>query len=431
MSNIHDQIANRRHFLRFLASTPLLAGTGVIPFLTERLLSASQLPNELITAAEQALNVFDFEPVAKTKMVPAHYGYTVSGTDGNETLLANREGFKQFQIRARRLIDVRNTDTSTNIFGIPWKTPIGLSPIGGQRKFDPDGELAVARAARSGEHTQILSTQTNNSVEDVTAARGAPIWYQLYPSNYWHITESLVKRAEQAGCPVVAVTVDRQAPRNSETFERYVRADTTNCSSCHSIGGRAAPQGVPPAVRLRDRAMYRGIDLSGIESTRASGLTWDFVERLKAATSMRVVLKGIVTSEDAANCLQHGVDGIIVSNHGGRAEASGRSTIESLPEVVAAIDGRIPVLIDSGFRRGTDIFKALALGADAVCVGRPYVWGLGAFGQAGVEQVLNILRTEFRRVMQEAGVTSVAQINSSYIARVEGWRYIREERENR
>ncbi len=132
---------------------------------------------------------------------------------------------------------------------------------------------------------------------------------------------------------------------------------------------------------------------------------------------MRVVLKGIVTAEDATLCLQHGVDGIIVSNHGGRAEASGRSTIESLPEIVSAVNGRIPVLVDGGFRRGTDIFKALALGADGICVGRPYVWGLGAFGQVGVEQVLSILRTEFRRVMQEAGVTSVSQIDSSYVLR--------------
>tara|TARA_B100000029_G_C17250448_1_gene842543 strand:- start:286 stop:780 length:495 start_codon:yes stop_codon:yes gene_type:complete len=164
--------------------------------------------------------------------------------------------------------------------------------------------------------------------------------------------------------------------------------------------------------------MWTDIDLSGVDSTQASGLTWDFVERLKSITSMQVVLKGIVTAQDARLCLQHGVDGVIVSNHGGRSEASGRSTIESLPEVVAAVGGQIPVLVDGGFRRGSDIFKALALGADAVCVGRPYVYGLGAFGQAGVEKVLSILRAEFRRVMQEAGVVSIGQINADFIERV-------------
>ena len=190
-----------------------------------------------------------------------------------------------------------------------------------------------------------------------------------------------------------------------------MRSDSTDCSQCHL-------ENATTQERLRDRAMWTGIDLAGVESTQASGLTWDFVERLKSITTMQVMLKGIVTAEDARLCLQHGVDGIIVSNHGGRSEASGRSTIESLPEIGGAVGGRIPILIDGGFRRGSDIFKALALGADAVCVGRPYVFGLGAFGEAGVEKVLSILRTEFRRVMMEAGVTSVAQINSDYIEQV-------------
>ena len=409
MSANDGSAESRRQFLRFLASTPVLAGTGLIPYFASTLASGQEMPADLIRAAEDALNVFAFEPVAKDRMLPVHYGYTASGTDDEETLLANREGFQKFRLRVRRLIDIRNIDMSTEVFGQRLDNPIMLAPVGGQGKYNVEGEVASARAARAGGHTQILSTATSQTVEDVTAARGAPIWFQLYPSNYWHVAEALAKRAEQAGCPVVAVTVDRAAPRNMETLERFRRSDTTNCDACHTFG--------PPAVRLRDRAMYRGIDLDGIESLQASGLTWDFVGRLKSATSMRVMLKGIVTAEDAALCLQYGVDGIIVSNHGGRSEASGRSTIESLPEIVAAVNGRIPIIIDGGFRRGSDIFKALALGANAVCIGRPYVWGLGAFGQPGVERVLAILRTEFERVMKECGVTSIAQINSSYIER--------------
>jgi isopentenyl diphosphate isomerase/L-lactate dehydrogenase-like FMN-dependent dehydrogenase len=412
MSDFYDSIEDRRQFLRFLTGTPLLAGSGALSFLAQEVWGAEELTDELITAAEDALNVFDFHPVARNNLSPAHYGYTVSGTDGDETLLANREGFKRFRLRVRRLVDIRNADTSTEIFGTRWESPIALAPVGGQKKYHPEGEVAVARAARQGAHTQILSTATSSAVEDVNAARGAPVWYQLYPTNYWHVAEAMVKRVEQAGCPVVAVTVDRASPRNMETFTRYVRADTADCSACH------AEDGASPAERLKDRAMYQGIDLSEVMSTQANGLTWDFVERLKSTTSMKVVLKGIVTSQDAALCLQHGVDGIIVSNHGGRSEASGRSTIESLPEITAAVAGRIPVIIDSGFRRGTDIFKALALGADAVCVGRPYIWGLSSFGQAGVEKAMALLRTEFRRVMMEAGVTSVAQIDSSYVERV-------------
>ena len=399
-------LANRRHFLRFLAGTPLLAG---VPSLVEKLWAVDELPLELIKAPEEALNVFDFEPVAKTKLLPVHYGYTVSGTDDDETVLANREGFSRFRTRARRLIDIRNTDISTNIFGTRWETPIALAPVGGQRQYDPQGELSTARAARAQGHTQILSTMTSTSVEDVTAARGAPIWYQLYPTNYWPVAEAQAKRAEQAGCPVVAVTVDSAARRNMETFQRYKRWDKTDCSACHLKDGSSI------AEQMRRKPMFDNIDLREVDTILASGLTWTFVERLKSATSMRVVLKGIVTAEDAELCLQHGVDGIIVSNHGGRAEASGRSTIESLPEITAVVRGRIPVLIDSGFRRGTDIFKALAMGADAVCIGRPYIWGLAAFGQSGVETVLEILKTEFRRVMMEVGVTSVAQIDSSMV----------------
>ena len=383
----------------------------MIPFLTGRLL-ADELPVELIEAAEEALNVFDFEPVAKTRMLPAHYGYTVSGTDDDETLRANRDGFKRFRIRVRRLVDARKR----GYLHEPVRRPVGKSHRPGARRRSGEipsgcGSCGGPRAAAAGGHTQILSSMTSRSIEEVIAARNEPVWFQLYPSNYWHVAEGLVKRAEQAGSPVVAVTVDRSAPRNMETSERYARADTTDCTACH------IPNATPER-RLGNRGVWTDIDLSGVENTRASGLTWDFVERLKSATSMQVVLKGIVTAEDAALCLQHGVDGIIVSNHGGRSEASGRSTVESLPEIVAAVGGRIPVLVDGGFRRGTDIFKALALGADAVCVGRPYVWGLGAFGQEGVEQVLAILRAEFRRVMQEAGVTSVAQIDGSRIEQV-------------
>ena len=408
--NSQERLAARRMFLRYLAGTPVVAGSGMLPLLARKVL-ADELPSELIESAEEAINVFDFEPVAKTRMLPAHYGYTASGTDGDETLRANREGFDRFRIRVRRLIDARGADTATSVFGTPWSNPIALAPVGGQAKYHPDAEVAAARAARVGGHTQILSTMTSRSIEDVTAARDEPVWFQLYPSNYWNVAQALVKRAEQAGSPVVAVTVDRSAPRNMETFERYVRSDTTDCTACH------VPDATPQE-RLANRGVWTGIDLEGVESTQATGLTWEFVDRLKSATSMQVVLKGIVTAEDAAMCLQHGVDGIIVSNHGGRSEASGRSTIESLPEIAEAVGGRMPILVDGGFRRGTDVFKALALGADAVCIGRPYVWGLGAFGQAGVEQVLALLRTEFRRVMQEAGVTSVAQIDGSYIERV-------------
>lgn len=161
--------------------------------------------------------------------------------------------------------------------------------------------------------------------------------------------------------------------------------------------------------------MFNGIDTSSLKTTRASNLDWDFMDQLRDFTDTKLLLKGIVTGEDAELALEHGADGLIVSNHGGRAENSGRGTIESLPEVVNAIQGRIPILVDSGFRRGVDIFKALALGADAVCIGRPYLWGLSAYGQPGVEAVLDLLRNELVMMMQQAGTTNLSSINRNHL----------------
>ena len=163
--------------------------------------------------------------------------------------------------------------------------------------------------------------------------------------------------------------------------------------------------------------MYDGIDLSAMTSMESSNMTWDFIKRLRDITRMKIVIKGILAHEDATLCVQNGVDGLIVSNHGGRGEDSGRSTIDALPEIVEVVGGRIPVLVDGGFRRGTDVVKALAIGARAVCIGRPYLWGLGAFGQPGVERVLEIMRVETRAAMQQCGVSVVKQLNPAFVRR--------------
>jgi isopentenyl diphosphate isomerase/L-lactate dehydrogenase-like FMN-dependent dehydrogenase len=416
-----DRTEARRRFLKLLAGSPLIGLWLPIGSLEKTIAAALLKPGgpslddptlqKLITSPDQALNVFDFEAAAKQTLPPAHWGYMATGVDDDATLHANRTALSRLQIRPRRLIDVTRIDTTTEIFGVKWKTPIIISPVGSQRAFHPQGEIATAKAAASRGHLQLLSTVTTTSVEDVTAARGAPVWYQLYPTTKWEITSSMVKRAEAAGSPVLVLTVDLPAGRNTETLERFKLVDSRTCTDCHQPGLKG---------RLKRRPMFDGQDLTGLKDYYAPTLTWDFVKRLKDSMKMKLVLKGIVTREDAALCVENGVDGIIVSNHGGRAEESGRSTIECLPEVVEAVGGRIPVLIDGGFRRGTDIFKALALGAKAVCVGRPYIWGLSAFGQPGVEKVLDILRIEFELIMKQAGVTSLDQIKRTYV--VEGSR---------
>src|SRR5215510_9556871 len=413
MQTAIDRSQSRRRFLKFLAGSPLLAlwGPGSIEELLATAFQKATGPDDaplqkLITSPEQALSVFDFEPVARQALPPAHWGYMATGVDDDATLHANRAAFSKFQIRPRRLIDVRKFDTSTEIFGVKWKTPIIIAPVGSQRAFHPEGEAAVAKAAASRGHLQILSTVTTTSIEDVIAARGAPVWFQLYPTSSWAVTQALVKRAEAAGAPVLVLTVDLPAGRNTETLERSKRADTRNCANCHQSG---------MAGYVKRRRMFDNVDLTGVFGVYAPNLTWDFVRKLKDLTKMKLVLKGIVTREDAALSVENGVDGLIVSNHGGRAEESGRGTMECLPEVIDAVQGKIPVLIDGGFRRGTDIFKALAIGAKAVCIGRPYLWGLASFGQPGVEKVLDIMRAEFELIMRQAGATSLDQIKRTYV----------------
>jgi 4-hydroxymandelate oxidase len=415
MSSI-AQATSRRLFLQFLAGSPVLAASGWASFAQEE---PSKLPDpmlwapanlqDLIANPKDAINVFDFEPVCRKNVPPAHFGYMASGIDDEVTLRANREGFLKFQLRPRRLVDVSKIDTSIEIFGTKYDSPIGVAPTGGNRAFHPDGEIAVAKAAKAGNHLQILSTAASTSVEDATAARGAPIWFQLYASSRFDIAEALVKRAENAGCPVVAVTVDRVAGRNQETFFRLRRTDTRDCSGCHDNSSVQAS--------VRSKPNYDGLDLSGLRNTQSTNLNWETIKRLRGATRMKIMLKGILAYEDAALAVDNGIDGIIVSNHGGRGEDSGRSTIDALPEIVDAVKGRIPIVIDSGFRRGTDVVKALAIGAQAVCIGRPYLWGLGAFGQAGVERVLELMRIETHAAMQQCGVRSVKELNPSYVRR--------------
>jgi 4-hydroxymandelate oxidase len=405
------QVHSRRRFLELLQGSTLSA-------LLPSDASPYQLEAAVMNDPGDALNVMDFEAAARRSIPPAHFGYIASGVDDEVTLKANRDGFNRYQLRPRRLVDVSRVDLRTELFGSPLESPILIAPVGSQKAFHPDGELATARAARV-KHTQmILSTVTTCGVEDVAQAAGGPIWYQLYPTSQWKVTEHLVRRAEAAGCPVLVLTIDLPAGRNPETLQRFKRLDTRKCSSCHGTGPEAQrpeDRTIPLASNSKRKPMFDGIDMSGVTIYNAA-LTWDSVRRLRALTRMKLVLKGIMTREDAQLCCEHGVDGMIVSNHGGRAEDSGRATIECLPEIMDAVRARMPVLIDSGFRRGTDVFKALALGARAVCIGRPYVWGLGAFGQAGVERVLDLLHRELELVMKQCGTTSVNQISRSYIA---------------
>src|SRR3981081_3546785 len=224
MPSFADQAASRRKFLQFLAGSPLLAAGGLEAFAGEGPTPGSKLPHplmrspvrtsELIKTQKEAINVFDFEPVCRTNVPPAHFGYMASGIDDEVTLRANREGFLKFQLRPRRLVDVSKVDMSVEILGVKYPSPIVLAPVGGQRSFHDEGEVASGRAAKVGNHLQILSTATSLGVEDVTAGRGAPLWYQLYATNKWEVAEAMIRRVDKAGALAVAVTVDRSGGRD-------------------------------------------------------------------------------------------------------------------------------------------------------------------------------------------------------------------------
>jgi isopentenyl diphosphate isomerase/L-lactate dehydrogenase-like FMN-dependent dehydrogenase len=414
-----DRAVYRRRFLQFLAGSPLVAAGVLESLAAEGPRAGVKLPDpipwaplrteDLIKSPKEAINVFDFEPVCRVNVPPAHFGYMASGIDDEVTLRANREGFLKFQLRPRRLVDVSKVDMSTDILGVRYNSPIVLAPIGSHKAYHAEGEIAVARATKAGGHLQILSNQTTSSPEDVAEARGAPIWMQLYATNKWEVSKAFVTRMESAGCLAVAVTVDRNGGRNQETLFRLRATDARNCGTCHDRSSLQA--------NYRTRPMYQGVDLSGLTSIQSSAMTWDFFKRLRDVTKMKILAKGILAHEDAELAVKHGLDGIIVSNHGARSEDSGRSTIDALPEILAAVKGRIPVLVDSGFRRGTDVVKALCMGATAVCVGRPYIWGLGAFGQPGVERVLELLRVETRAAMQQVGAPSIKQLTPAMVRR--------------
>jgi 4-hydroxymandelate oxidase len=369
---------SRREFMKFIAASPLLALQSTEDF--------------VISSPEQAINVLDFEAAARKALPPAHWGYLATGVDDDATLKANREGFTHYQLRTRRLVDTTRIDMSVELFGTQWETPIVLAPSG--TLFHPEGPLPVARAAQKQKTLQVLGgiQEEKHPIEEVMNARAGKVWYQLYASQDWATTEQTVKRIERSGCPVLVWTVDILGGRNLETVQRFRRLDTRECLSCHATDPQVRPGQV-----------------------RQNTLTWETLRRLKNTTSMKVLVKGIESGEDAELCVRYGADGVIVSNHGGRATDSGRATIDSLPEVIQAVRGRIPVLVDGGFRRGTDIFKALALGARAICIGRPYMWGVAAFGQEGVETVLGILRREFQLVMAECGKRSISDITAAAI----------------
>ena len=345
-----------------------------------------------MSEASLARNIRELAALAAERLDPGVEEYLNGGADDMRTLGANASRFADIGIRARRLVDVASIETAVDVLGERWPSPISLAPVGYQSLFHDEAEIGTARAAQARGQRVIASAVSSEPIEAICeAAPGS--WFQLYATPDRVVTAALLQRAERAGCPVVALTIDVPTLGNRE-------------------------KGMDTLVSMLAEGKLRAgnfDDHEGALTIEDPSMDWSMIAWIREQCSMKIVLKGVVTREDARLAVEHDVAGIIVSNHGGRQEESDRSTIECLPEVVEAVAGKCAVLLDGGICRGTDVFKALALGADAVCIGRAYIWGLAAGGEDGVGRALDLLDEELVRIMRLAGTPSIAAIRSDHV----------------
>jgi 4-hydroxymandelate oxidase len=355
------------------------------------------------------VNLLEYEPLAREKLPEGSYGFIAGAAEDEVTLRENRAAFQRLQIRPRVLVDVSKIDPSTTVLGQRIEFPVLLAPVALHRLAHPDGELASARAAAAAGTIMTLSTSASCSIEDVAGAAEGPRWFQLYFNRDRDVAGGLVERAEAHGYSALCLTVDLPWLGRRETDIRNRLQFPPDVTMANFTG--EAARGLLPVVT--------GATLDASAGPSDPSLTWKDVDWLRTRTRMPLVIKGILTAEDATLAVEHGAEAIIVSNHGGRQLDGAPASIEALPEVVEAVAGRAEVLMDGGVRRGTDVLKALALGARAVLIGRPYIWGLALAGEEGVKRVLDILRFELELAMALAGCPAVADIGPALLRRRE------------
>jgi isopentenyl diphosphate isomerase/L-lactate dehydrogenase-like FMN-dependent dehydrogenase len=348
------------------------------------------------SSVSEPVNVWDYEALAVERLEAGAYGYYAGGAGDELTLRDNVEAFRRLQLRPRMLVDVATCTTATTVLGHEISMPLLVAPVALQRVAHPDGEVAMARAAKAAGTIMCLSTIATAAPAEV-AAVGGPRWFQLYVFRDEGVTRDLVARARDSGYTALLLTVDAPVRGNRE---RDVRT-------------RFA---LPPEIQVA--SMGRGgVTPKDIFDMVTPSLTWRDLERISAEAGLPLLVKGILTSEDAILSVEHGAAGVVVSNHGGRQLDGVAATIDALPEVVEAVAGRIEVLVDGGIRRGTDVVMALALGAQAVRAGGPPLWGLAVDGEAGARRVLELLREEILTALQLVGATSPADVTSTHVQR--------------
>lgn len=348
-------------------------------------------------------DVTQFEPLARRRLSKMAYDYVRSGGGEEISMRENRLGFERLQLAPNVLVDVSQLDTRVNLFGSELDSPILLAPVAYHRLYHPEGEIGTARGASAAGAAFVISTFTTTAIDEIARNTQRAIWFQLYVQRDRAFTKDMVQRAVAAGCKAVCLTVD--TPVLGNRYGQLSFGLPSNLECVHLRGLNLSVQ-TPGHKTQRGRIFDPLFDPS---------FNWRDLEWLRSVAGVPVILKGVLAPEDGKRAVECGADGIIVSNHGGRNLDTVPGTIDALPRVVEAVAGRIPVMLDSGVRRGTDVLMALALGAKAVFIGRPYIYGLAAGGAKGVERVISILRDEFERAMALTGRRSLAEIDSSVL----------------
>ncbi len=389
---------NRREALKqfalFAAGSPFLQGQFI-----------PREGHRRIPSLDEIANVLEFEPIARAKMKQTDYDYVTGSVEGEYSLRRNRKAFDWVSIVPRGVTHVESIDTSIVLLDQAMEYPLLVDPSAGHERIHPGGEPETRRGASAAEAPMVVSNQAGIPIGQIAEAGEGPIWQQLYIHRDRDAARERVGRAVDAGCGAVCLTVDAQYSSLRERL-RHDRHLSTRSGSSRSRRRSRRRRG--SAASTRRSSVYGTFPESPEE-------TWEFYDTLRSWTDLPLLAKGLLTAEDAELAVDHGVDAIVVSNHGARYLEYAPSTIEVLPEIVDAVAGRIPVLIDGGFRRGDDIFKALAIGADAVLVGRPPLWGLGAFGAEGVERVLRMMQAELVLAMAHTGCSRITDIDRSLV----------------
>jgi 4-hydroxymandelate oxidase len=351
-----------------------------------------------VPSLDELATSFDFESVAYAKLPRYNFDYTAYGTDGEFTLRRNREAFDWVELVPKRTLDMGSPQTSTEVLGTKMAFPIMVSPSSGHALLHPEAEMGTYKGATAASNTPyIVSNASSVPFEKIAPAAKGPLWFQLYPKQELDDNRELLEKVQEIGARAIVVTLDQVAAEHERAL--------------HDRNLTAAATARPPARGSRGATPHNPYRLMEYRLW----YTWKFFDQIRPMVKVPMLAKGIVTAEDAKMCLEHGLDGIYISNHGGRSLDYTPATLEVLPEIVDAVGGKVPILFDSGIRRGTDILKALALGASVVCLGRVPRWGLAAYGPQGVQRVLEIMQAELVQAMAYTGRPTLASVDHTLV----------------